>query len=114
MKTVERGEVIRINLNPTEGREQSGNARPCLVLSNSKFNQRRQGIIVITPLTKTVKPQIKTMIQIPQGYKATGSVIAEQVRTIDLKERWWKSTEEILPQDFVDSVVYIFSQIINC
>lgn len=113
MRTIERGEVIRINLNPTEGREQSGNARPCLVLSNTKFNQRRQGIVVVTPLTKTVRPQIKTMIQVPEGYKATGSVIAEQVRTIDLKERWWQTTGEVLPQNFVDLVVYIFSQIIS-
>ena len=92
MKTVERGEIIRIDLNPTEGREQSGNARPCMVLSNTKFNQRRRGIVIVTPLIKTIKPQIKTMIPVPSGFKATGSIIAEQVRTIDLKERWWKST----------------------
>ena len=113
MKTIERGEVIRINFNPTEGREQSGNARPCLVLSNTKFNQRRQGIVVVTPLTNTVRPQVKTMIRVPEGYKATGSVVAEQVRTINLKQRWWKSTEEILPQEFVDLVVHIFSQIVS-
>lgn len=113
MKTVERGEIIRINLDPTQGREQAGNARPCLVLSNTKFNQRRRGIVVVTPLTKTIKPQIKTMIPLPSGFKATGSVIAEQVRTIDLKERWWKSTGEILPSDFVDSVVHVFCQIVG-
>lgn len=113
MKIVERGEVIRINLNPTEGREQSGNARPCLVLSNTKFNQRRQGIVVVAPLTNTIKPQVKTMLQVPKGYKATGSIIAEQVRTIDLKQRWWKNTAEILPQEFVDLVVHTFSQIIS-
>ena len=108
-----RGEVIRVNLNPTEGREQEGNARLYLVLSNTKFNQRRRGIVVVAPLTKTVKPQIKTMIPVPSGFKATGSVVAEQVRTIDLKERWWQTTGEILPQNFVDFVVYIFSQIIR-
>ena len=113
MKTVERGEIIRINLNPTEGREQAGNARPCLVLSNTKFNQYRKGIVVVTPITKTVKPQIKTMISIPSGFRVTGSVIAEQVRTIDLKERWWKSTEEVLPSNFVNLVAHVFSQIIG-
>lgn len=53
------------------------------------------------------------MIPIPSGFKATGSIIAEQVRTIDLKERWWKSKGEILPSDFVDSVVHVFCQIIG-
>jgi hypothetical protein len=35
---IERGEVIRINLNPISGREQSGNARPCLVISHTRYN----------------------------------------------------------------------------
>lgn len=113
MKTVQRGEIIRINLNPTQGREQSGNARPCLIISNDKFNQRRQGIVVITPLTKTVKPQVKTLISVPDGFKARGSVIAEQVRTIDLKERWWQTTNEILPPEFVDLVTHVLKQIIS-
>ncbi|MDJ0747578.1 MAG: type II toxin-antitoxin system PemK/MazF family toxin [Xenococcaceae cyanobacterium MO_167.B27] len=110
---IQRGEIIRINLNPTQGREQSGNARPCLVLSNSQFNQRRKGIVVITPLTNTVKPEVKTLVQVPSGFKVTGSVIAEQVRTIDLKDRWWQATGEILPEDFVDLVTHIFKQIIS-
>ena len=110
---IQRGEVIRINLNPIQGREQSGNARPCLVLSNSQFNQRRKGIVVITPLTKTVKPKVKTLVKVPDGFKATGSVVAEQVRTIDLMERWWQTTGEILPEDFVDLVVHIINQIIS-
>ena len=82
---IQRGEVIRINLNPTEGREQAGNARPCLVLSHTKYNEAR-GIVVVTPLTSTLKPEVKMMIPIPEGFKARGSVIAEQVR-IDLKTR---------------------------
>lgn len=113
MKTIQRGEILRINLNSTQGREQSGNARPCLVLSNSKFNQHRQRIVVITPLTKTVKPKVKTLIQVPSGFTVTGSVVAEQVRTIDLNERWWQTTGEILPKDFVDLVTHIFNQIIS-
>jgi len=35
---IQRGEVIKIDLNPTQGREQSGNARPCLVISQTKYN----------------------------------------------------------------------------
>lgn len=110
---LQRGEVIWINLNPTQGREQAGNARPCLVLSHTKFNQARRGIVVVTPLTTTLKPQIKTMIPVPEGFKAKGSVVAEQVRTLDLKTRWWKTTGEVLPTEFVDLVVKTFSAIIR-
>lgn len=110
---VRRGEIIRVNLNPTQGREQQGNARPCLILSNTRFNQRRKGIVIVSPITNTVKPEIKTLVQLPNESKITGSVLAEQVRTLDLTQRWWKTTSVILETDFVDSVVHIVEQIIS-
>ena len=69
---IQRGEVIRINLNPTQGREQTGEARPCLVLSHTKYNLKREGIVVVTPITSTLKPQVKMMIAIPNGFKTKG------------------------------------------
>ncbi len=102
-----------MNLNPTSGREQAGNARPCLVLSHTKYNFKRQGIVVVTPITSTVKPEVKMMVEIPSSFKVKGSVIAEQIRTIDLNTRWWRTTEEILPSEFVDHVVKIFTAIVG-
>lgn len=110
---IQRGEVIRINLNPTQGREQSGNARPCLVISNTKYNMARKGIVVVIPITSTIKPKIKMMILIPDGFKIKGSVIAEQIRTLDLNKRWWKTTGEVLPENFVNYIVETFKVIIS-
>lgn len=110
---IQRGEIIQVNLNPTEGREQQGDARPCLVLSNTRFNYRRGGIVIVSPITNTIKPEIKTLIQLPDGLKITGSVVAEQVRTLDLQKRWWKTTSIILEADFVDLVTHIVNQIIS-
>ncbi len=110
---IQRGEIIRVNLNPTEGREQSGNARPCLVISHTKYNISRKGIVIVTPITNAIKPEIKLMIPIPDEFKIQGSIIAEQVRTLDLNQRWWKTTGEVLPKDFVDLVVQTFSVIIS-
>jgi mRNA-degrading endonuclease toxin of MazEF toxin-antitoxin module len=110
---MQRGEIIRINLNPTQGREQSGNARPCLVISHTKYNESRQGIVVVVPITTTIKPEVKMMISIPDGFKIQGSVIVEQVRTVDLNQRWYKTTGEILPEDFVNLIVQTFSVIIS-
>jgi mRNA-degrading endonuclease toxin of MazEF toxin-antitoxin module len=107
------GEIIRINLNPTQGREQSGNARPCLVISHTKYNESRQGIVVVVPITTTIKPEVKMMISIPDGFKIQGSVIVERIRTIDLNQRWYKTTGEILPEDFVNLIVQTFSIIIS-
>lgn len=64
-------------------------------------------------LTGTLKPEVKMMIPIPEGFKAKGSVIAEQVRTLDLKTRWWKTTGEVLPTEFVARVVETFKVIIS-
>jgi len=111
--TVERGEIIKINLNPTQGREQSGNARPCLVISNTKYNAKRQGIVVVMPITSTMKPDVKMMIPLPSKAKVYGSVIAEQVRTVDLNKRWWVTTAEVLPKSWVDEVVDILGLIIH-
>jgi mRNA-degrading endonuclease toxin of MazEF toxin-antitoxin module len=108
-----RGEIIRINLNPTQGREQTGEACPCLVLSHTRFNQTRGGIVIVSPITHTLKPDIKTLIPIPEGFKIRGSVIAEQIRTLDLNQRWWISTGENLPQSFVDQVVATLQIIIG-
>lgn len=110
---IERGEVIKINLNPTEGREPSGNARPCLVISNTQYNAKRQGIVLVMPITSTMKPAVKMMIPLPADAKVYGSVIAEQVRTVDLNTRWWTTTEEVLSKSWVDKVVDTLSLIIH-
>ncbi|MGD1857453.1 MAG: type II toxin-antitoxin system PemK/MazF family toxin [Leptolyngbyaceae cyanobacterium] len=110
---IQRGDILRINLNPTSGREQTGNARPCLVLSRTQFNQSRKGIVIVSPITSTVRPDIKTMISIPDGFRIQGSIIAEQVRTLDLSKRWWKSTGDRLPEEFVDYVVATLNVLIG-
>lgn len=53
------------------------------------------------------------MIPIPDGFQIKGSVIAEQVRTVDLKNRWWKTTGEVLPIEFINLVVGTFITIIR-
>ncbi|MEO0987818.1 MAG: type II toxin-antitoxin system PemK/MazF family toxin [Cyanobacteria bacterium J06639_14] len=111
--SIQRGEVIRVYLNPTSGREQQGEARPCLVISHTSYNQARNGMVVVMPITSTVRPEIKTMIQVPFESGVEGSVIAEQIRTLDLSNRWWKTTGEVLPQEFVDQVVSTFYLIIG-
>ena len=102
--SVQRGEIIRINLNPTSGREQQGIARPCLVISNTKFNHRRKMVIVL-PITNTIKPKIKTLVPLPDNISITGSVDTEQVRNLDLSDEEWKTTGVILDQELTDYIV---------
>ena len=109
---IQRGEIIRINLNPTSGREQRGKARPCLVISNSKYNNRRKMVIVL-PITNTIRPQVKTLVPLPENLSITGSVDTEQVRNLDLNDRWWKSTGVILDENFTDYMVKMLTTLLS-
>ncbi|MGD1921653.1 MAG: type II toxin-antitoxin system PemK/MazF family toxin [Pleurocapsa sp.] len=126
--SVQRGEIIRINLNPISGRERGlepadskagetlsrlGNARPCLVISNTKFNNRRKMVIVL-PITNTIKPQIKTLVPLPDNISITGSVDIEQVRNLDLNNEEWKTTGVILDQDLTNYMVGMLTTLLSC
>ena len=118
--SAQRGEIIRVNLNPTSGRalkdtpsdKQQGKARPCLVISNSKFNHRRKMVIVL-PITNTIKPQIKTLVPLPDNLSITGSVDTEQVRNLDLSDRWWQTTGVILDRDLTDYMVGMLTTLLS-
>ena len=109
---VQRGEILTINLNPTSGREQQGKARPCLVISNTKFNYRRKMVIVL-PITNTIKPQIKTLVPLPDRLSISGSVDTEQVRNLDLNDRWWKTTGVVLDRDLTDYMVGMLTTLLS-
>jgi mRNA interferase ChpB len=46
----DRGDIVRVSLNPTERREQQGDLRPALVLSPAAFNAL--GVALVTPITQ--------------------------------------------------------------
>jgi len=52
---IQRGDIYRVNLEPTIGSEQQGNARPCVVLSVSAFNNKLRTIGVV-PLSLSPRP----------------------------------------------------------
>jgi len=83
VKTVHRGEVWLVQLDPTRGREQAG-VRPALVLSVDGFNSSLAELVAVLPITS--KPRaLRTRIEIrptEAGLKVVSYVICEQVRTI--------------------------------
>lgn len=46
----ERGDIVRVSLNPTPGKEQQGDFRPALVLSPAAFNAL--GVALVAPITQ--------------------------------------------------------------
>jgi mRNA interferase MazF len=79
----ERGDVYRVDFNPTKGREQKG-VRPAIVLSINPVN-RRGWTVVVVPLTGTrtgltIHPEIQPTKA--NGLGTPSYVLADQLRAV--------------------------------
>jgi mRNA interferase MazF len=80
----QRGDVIRITLNPQAGHEQAGR-RPALVLSPEAYNGK-VGLALLCPITNQRKGY-PFEVAIPPGLPVTGVVLADQVKSLDWRAR---------------------------
>ena len=83
MKPPLRGEVWLADLDPTRGREQAGK-RPVLVVSDDLFNRGPAGLVIVLPITSTIRP-IPTHVPLdpPEGgLKIKSSILCDAVRSI--------------------------------
>ena len=74
------GDIVGVDLDPTKGREQRGN-RLTLVVSNDRF-YKRTGLLIVCPISNT-KNTFSLHIPLEDSLKTTGSVLTQQIRTID-------------------------------
>jgi mRNA interferase MazF len=79
-----RGDIVWISFNPQAGHEQAGH-RPALVLSPQSYN-RRVGLVILCPLTSQIKGY-PFEVRIPEGLKASGAVLSDQVKSMDWRAR---------------------------
>lgn len=84
---VSRWQVFRADLEPHVGREQAGEGRPVLVISNDEFNARFD-IVTVLPLTRLegkVRSPYPFEVELPKGTLPGGKtslVMPYQIRTI--------------------------------
>jgi len=95
-----RGDIWLADLNPVRGHEQSGR-RPVLVVSVDPFNQGRADLVVIVPITSTLRPvPFHLTLQPPEGGLTNpSSLLCEAVRSISkdrLVQRWGQVTSATL------------------
>lgn len=87
-----RGEVWLADLDPTRGHEQAGK-RPVLILSETAFNRGPADLVVVLPITSTLRP-IPSHVRLkpPEGgLKNESAVLCEAIRSISkqrLVRRW--------------------------
>src|SRR5437588_11849181 len=97
----ERGDLVWIDYDPEAGREQSGR-RPAVVLSPSAYN-RKVELGLFCPVTNQAKGYAWE-VAIPAGLGVTGVILADQIRSLDWKERQARFAGT-LPREVLDEVL---------
>jgi mRNA interferase MazF len=92
-----RGEVWLADLNPTRGHEQAGQ-RPVLVFSQTLFNQGPAGLVVVLPLTSTIRdiPSHVPVSPPEGGLKTRSAILCDAIRSI-AKERMLRKWGAVTP-----------------
>ena len=80
----ERGDIVWIDMNPQTGHEQTGR-RPAVVLSPSAYNSK-VGLALLCPVTTQIKGY-PFEVNIPKGFKVSGTILSDQVKSLDWKVR---------------------------
>ncbi len=79
----DRGDIVWINLNPTRGREQKGK-RPAFVVSPKLYNLKTD-LALFCPITSQIKNYPFEVFLNTE--KIAGVILADQMKTMDWKER---------------------------
>ncbi len=101
---MERGDIWHVDLNPTKGREQA-NPRYVLVLTPREFNVL--GTPVVAPITiggNFARERGFAVSLSGAGTNATGVILCNQLRALDLKARGAKFSEKV-PDFIMDDVL---------
>lgn len=93
-----RGQIYRVNLEPTKGSEQQGVARPCVVLSITPLNTKLRQVGVV-PLSSSAKVLPPVVVGVPSA-GPDSVALCHQLRTID-KMRITKFLGELSAADMV-------------
>ena len=78
------GDFITVDFDPQAGREEAGR-RPAIVVSEAMYN-RAARLAIVCPITNQVKGY-PFEVAIPPGGPITGVVLADHVKSIDLRAR---------------------------
>ena len=94
--SIQRGDIYRVNLEPTLGSKQQGAARPCVVMSITPFNKQFKTVGVI-PLSTSARAHAPVSVSVPSAGEFSVA-LCYQLRTVD-KVRLLKRTGELSAAD---------------
>jgi mRNA interferase ChpB len=105
MAVFDRGDIVRINLEPVIGHEMRGEARPALVLTTRDFN--RLGDVLVAPITQGGDYSRFAGFAVSltgAGCKTQGVALVNKIRMMDLAARGAKKIERV-PQMVIDDAI---------
>jgi len=97
-RVFDRGDIVRVCLNPTEGNEIKGDFRPCLVLSPKAFNQI--GVTYVAPITQGgnfAREKGFTVSLNGAGTLTQGVILTHAIKSLDLMARKTQFIEKAPP-----------------
>ena len=100
------GDIIKMDFNPTKGREQQG-FRPAVVVSNARYNRFTPGFAIVCPITNTDRG-FSLHARLDERTKTTGVIITNQAKALDLRQRNISFVERF-PDDILADVCDIVS-----
>ncbi|HCS47374.1 MAG TPA: mRNA-degrading endonuclease [Candidatus Aminicenantes bacterium] len=80
----QRGDVVRITLNPQAGHEQAGR-RPAVILSPQAYNAK-VGLALLCPIRSQVKGY-PFEVAIPAELPVAGVILSDQIKSLDWRAR---------------------------
>lgn len=104
MAVFDRGDVVRVPLDPAIGHEQRG-TRPALVLTTKEFN--RLGDVLIAPITQGGEFSRYAGFAVSlmgTGCKTQGVALLNKIRMLDLNARKARKVERV-PQAVLDDAL---------
>lgn len=105
MAVFERGDIVRVNLEPVSGREMRGEARPALVLTSRAFN--RLGDVLVAPITQGGDYSRFAGFAVSlmgTGCKTQGVALINKIRMMDLSARQARKIETA-PQAVLEEAI---------
>lgn len=109
----ERGDIVRVSLNPASGQEQQGDFRPALVLSPGAFNAL--GVALVAPITQGGDFARFAGFAVPlsgTGTETQGVALVNMIRTLDLEARGARKIERV-PAEVMDDALARLQAIIE-
>src|SRR3972149_7696452 len=105
MAIFDRGDIVRVSLEPVRGREMRGDSRPALVPTTSEFN--RLGDVLVAPITQGGDYARFAGFAVSltgTGCRTQGVALVNKIRMLDLSARNAKKVERV-PREVIDEAI---------